>query len=113
MYGNGNIDLIVNDYHGKFNVYLLKISGQVIDEKVISFVFANRTYHCWEHYTQNSLLGTGWQQFSGLNAPLVNWYHIYFKPGNVYGGFNFWMKSKKINEDFLEVNLILELDELH
>jgi hypothetical protein len=73
----------------------------------------NRTYHCWEHYTQNSLLGTGWHQFSGLNAPLVNWYHIYFKPGNVYGGFDFWMKSKHMNEDFSEATLEFELDELH
>lgn len=41
MYGNGNIDLIVNDYHGKLNVYLLNISGQVINEKIINSVLAN------------------------------------------------------------------------
>jgi hypothetical protein len=73
----------------------------------------NRTYHCWEHYTQNSLLGTGWHQFSGLNAPLVNWYHIYFKPGNIYGGFNFWIKQQSMNNDYSEANIEFELDELH
>ena len=73
----------------------------------------NRTYHCWEHYTQSSSLGTGWHQFSGLNAPLVNWHHIYFKPGQVYGGFDLWMKSKQMNEAFSEATFEFELGELH
>ncbi|TKG96888.1 hypothetical protein EYV94_00195 [Puteibacter caeruleilacunae] len=73
----------------------------------------NRTYHCWEHYTQNSLLGTGWHQFSGLNAPLVNWYHLYFKSGNVYGGFDFWIKSKEMNEDCTKSSIEFELSDLH
>ncbi len=73
----------------------------------------NRTYHCWEHYTQKSLSGTGWHQFSGLNAPLVSWYHIYFKPGNIYGGFDFWLKEKSINDDCSEASFSLELSELH
>ena len=72
-----------------------------------------RTYHCWEHYTQSSLLGSGWHQFSGLNAPLVNWYHIYFKPGKVYGGFDFWMKQQNMNEDFTHAELTFELADLN
>ena len=73
----------------------------------------NRTYHCWEHYSQNNLLGTGWHQFSGLNAPLVNWYSIYFKPGKIYGGFDFWIKSQQFNKDYSNVELTFELEDLH
>ena len=73
----------------------------------------NRTYHCWEHYTQTSLLGSGWHQFSGLNAPLVNWYHIYFKPGNIYGGFDFWTTSLDMNDDFSALKMNFELYDLH
>ena len=72
----------------------------------------NRTYHCWEHYTQSSLLGSGWHQFSGLNAPLVNWYHIYFKPGKVYGGFDFWMKNLNIKDDNTYADLSFDLSDL-
>ncbi len=74
---------------------------------------ANRTYHCWEHYTQESLLGSGWHQFSGLNAPLVNWYHIYFKPGNIYGGFDFWIKSWTMNDKCSKASILFELEDLH
>jgi hypothetical protein len=72
-----------------------------------------RTYHCWEHYTQKSLLGSGWHQFSGLNAPLVNWYSIYFKPGKIYSGFDFWVKSQSMNKDCTVADINFDLDDRH
>ncbi|MDO5980045.1 MGH1-like glycoside hydrolase domain-containing protein [Flavivirga spongiicola] len=73
----------------------------------------NRTYHCWEHYTQESLLGSGWHQFSGLNAPLVNWYAAYFKPGSIYAGFDFWIKSTHMENDFSGAEISFKLEDLH
>jgi hypothetical protein len=71
----------------------------------------NRTYHCWEHYTEKSGLGTGWHQFSGLNAPLINWYNIYFKPGKLYGGFDCWVTKQYFTPDITGAHIEFQLFE--
>ena len=70
-----------------------------------------RTYHSWEHYTQDSLRGTGWHQFSGLNSPLVNWYHIYYVPGNIYSGFDCWIRSYQFSTKNNDLKLYFEIED--
>lgn len=45
------------------------------------------SYNCYEHFVIESGRGGGWNNFSGLSSPIVNWFRAYFKPGTLSTGF--------------------------
>lgn len=47
-----------------------------------------------EHFEIATGQGTGWHQFSGLSAPIANWYHAYFVPGRLSTGHDVWVRSR-------------------
>lgn len=48
-----------------------------------------------EHFEIATRQGTGWHQFSGLSAPIANWYGAYFVPGHLSTGYDVWVHSKR------------------
>lgn len=45
------------------------------------------SYNCYEHFMIESGRGGGWNNFSGLSSPILNWFRAYFKPGTLSTGF--------------------------
>jgi hypothetical protein len=43
--------------------------------------------------------GFGWHQFSGLSAPVLNWFSAYYRPGSINVGFDGWIINKTFNAD--------------
>lgn len=40
---------------------------------------------------------SGWHQFSGLSAPVLNWFSAYYKQGSINVGFDAWVMKKVFN----------------
>ncbi|MBN2711629.1 MAG: hypothetical protein JXR97_04240 [Planctomycetes bacterium] len=52
-------------------------------------VWKNETeesYNCFEHFIVRTGRGAGWHHFSGLSAPVLNWFHAYYMPGRLNVG---------------------------
>jgi hypothetical protein len=54
--------------------------------------------------------GGGWNNFSGLSTPIINWYNAYFKPGTLSTGFGTLVSCLQWNNDHTEMNATLEFD---
>ena len=48
----------------------------------------NRTYLCFEHFMSSNGRGAGFHQFSGLSAPVLNFFETLYTPGTVTTGFD-------------------------
>lgn len=68
------------------------------------------SYNCYEHFMLATGRGGGWNNFSGLSSPLVNWYCTYNKPGTVSTGFGTLVTNAEWADDFSSVTLTLEFD---
>ncbi|WP_256011449.1 MGH1-like glycoside hydrolase domain-containing protein [Desertivirga xinjiangensis] len=66
------------------------------------------TYNTYEIFRVQTGRGNGWHQFSGLSAPVLNWFAAYYKPGTITSGFNSWIESKTYQpgSDTLEARIM-------
>lgn len=68
------------------------------------------SYNCYEHFMLASGRGGGWNNFSGLSSPVINWYNAYNRPGTVSTGFGALVTKADWAEDMSSVILTLEFD---
>lgn len=61
---------------------------------------AEFSYNTFEMIQIETERGGWFHQFSGLSAPIVIWYHAYFKPGTVTAGFDTWVEKRKFDEHY-------------
>ncbi|MGV8094341.1 MAG: trehalase family glycosidase [Mangrovibacterium sp.] len=69
------------------------------------------TYKTFEHFINSSGRGAGWSQFSGLSAPVLNWFASYYKTGTVTTGFEIWIEEQQFNSKFSSYNAKLKFDD--
>lgn len=65
------------------------------------------TYNCYEHFIVQTGRGAGWHQFGGLSAPVLNWYHAYYRPGRVTAGLDVWIEEAEFHEAYRGVSIRL------
>ena len=68
------------------------------------------SYNCYEHFMLASGRGGGWNNFSGLSSPIINWYNAYYLPGTVTTGFGTLVTKADWADDLSSVTLTLEFD---
>ena len=68
------------------------------------------SYNCYEHFMLATGRGGGWNNFSGLSSPVINWYNAYNRPGTVSTGFGTLVTKAEWADDFSSVGLTLEFD---
>ena len=68
------------------------------------------SYNCYEHFILATGRGGGWNNFSGLSSPVINWYCAYNKPGTVSTGFGTLVTAADWAGDLSSVKLTLEFD---
>ena len=68
------------------------------------------SYNCYEHFMIESGRGGGWNNFSGLSCPVINWHNAYFKPGTVSTGFGVLVTSQEWSEDLTSLEATFEFD---
>lgn len=68
------------------------------------------SYNCYEHFMLATSRGGGWNNFSGLSSPIINWYCAYNKPGTVSTGFGTLVTKAEWGDDLNSVSLTLEFD---
>ena len=68
------------------------------------------SYNCYEHFMIESRRGGGWNNFSGLSTPVINWHNAYFRSGTVSTGFGTLVSCLQWNNDLTEMNATLEFD---
>ena len=68
------------------------------------------SYNCYEHFMIESGRGGGWNNFSGLSSPVINWFCSYFRPGTLSTGFGTLASDVKWSEDKSRVEARLEFD---
>ena len=68
------------------------------------------SYNCYEHFMLATGRGGGWNNFSGLSSPVINWYNAYNRPGTVSTGFGTLVTGAEWAVDRSSVKLTLEFD---
>ncbi len=68
------------------------------------------SYNCYEHFMLATGRGGGWNNFSGLSSPIINWYNAYHRSGTVSTGFGTLVTKAEWSEDLSRVSLTLEFD---
>ena len=68
------------------------------------------SYNCYEHFMLATGRGGGWNNFSGLSSPIINWYNAYHRSGTVSTGFGTLVTKSEWSEDLSRVSLTLEFD---
>ena len=68
------------------------------------------SYNCYEHFMLATGRGGGWDNFSGLSSPIINWYNAYNTPGTVSTGFGTLVTATDWAPDLGSVTLTLEFD---
>ena len=68
------------------------------------------SYNCYEHFMIATGRGGGWNNFSGLSSPIINWYNAYFKLGTVSTGFGTLVSSIQWDSDHTGLTATLEFD---
>ncbi len=71
----------------------------------------NLTYSTYEHFISSSGRGAGWSQFSGLSAPVLNWFASYYKIGTVTTGLEVWIDKQHFGEKFSSYTATLRFDQ--
>ena len=64
--------------------------------------------NCYEHFMIKTGRGAGYHHFSGLSAPVLDWFRAYYQPGSVTAGFETAVLSQRWNDDKSAVKLSLE-----
>lgn len=62
-----------------------------------------------EHFEIATGQGVGWHQFSGLSAPIANWYASYFELGNLTAGYDVWIRKRNWSADHSRLEAELSL----
>ncbi|APX31784.1 hypothetical protein BH708_02560 [Brachybacterium sp. P6-10-X1] len=60
---------------------------------------SERTYNTWEHFSIATGRGNGWHQFGGLSAPVLNFFAVYHRLGNLTTGFDTRVLKSGIHAD--------------
>ena len=68
------------------------------------------SYNCYEHFMLATGRGGGWNNFSGLSSPVINWHNAYNRPGTISTGFGTLVTKAEWADDFSSVALTLEFD---
>ena len=68
------------------------------------------SYNCYEHFMIDTGRGGGWNNFSGLSSPIINWYSAYFKPGTISTGFGTLVSGQSWSPDLDSFSATLEFD---
>lgn len=68
------------------------------------------SYNCYEHFMLATGRGGGWNNFSGLSSPVINWHNAYYRPGTISTGFGTLVTRAEWAEDFSSVAITLEFD---
>lgn len=68
------------------------------------------SYNCYEHFMIESGRGGGWNNFSGLSSPVINWFSTYFKPGTVSTGFGTLVSNQTWTAELDSFSATLEFD---
>ena len=68
------------------------------------------SYNCYEHFMLASGRGGGWNNFSGLSSPVINWYRSYFVPGTLSSGFGTLVSGISWSEGNRGVEATLEFE---
>lgn len=63
----------------------------------------DETYLCFEHFMSQNGRGAGFHQFSGLSTPILNFFEMLYKPGNVTVGFTSAVLECEANSDNTEL----------
>ena len=68
------------------------------------------SYNCYEHFMLATGRGGGWNNFSGLSSPVINWWDAYNKPGTLSTGFGTLVAKASWAADCSSVTATLEFD---
>ena len=68
------------------------------------------SYNCYEHFMIDSGRGGGWNNFSGLSSPVINWHSAYFRPGTISTGFSTLVTGQSWESDFSSLTATLKFD---
>ena len=68
------------------------------------------SYNCYEHFMIETGRGGGWNNFSGLSSPILNWHFAYHEPGTVSTGFGTLVTNATWSGDKSSVELTLRFD---
>lgn len=68
------------------------------------------SYNCYEHFMLATGRGGGWNNFSGLSSPVINWWDAYNKPGTLSTGFGVLVTDVLWQDDLSSVTATLEFD---
>lgn len=68
------------------------------------------SYNCYEHFMIDTGRGGGWNNFSGLSSPIINWYSSYFKPGTISTGFGCLVSNQTWTPECDSFTATLEFD---
>ncbi len=68
------------------------------------------SYNCYEHFMIDTGRGGGWNNFSGLSSPILNWYSAYFQPGTISTGFGTLVSGQSWSENKDSFSATLEFD---
>ena len=68
------------------------------------------SYNCYEHFMIDTGRGGGWNNFSGLSSPIINWYSSYFKPGTISTGFGCLVSGQTWGGEHDSLTATLEFD---
>ncbi len=101
--------------------YLIWKAMLDIGENEFAFRIADRALHAWKQEVEFSYntfemiqieteRGGWFHQFGGLSAPIVIWYHAYYRPGTVTAGFETWLESSCFNERHTEARICYRIN---
>ena len=62
----------------------------------------------YEHFMLTNGRGAGFHHFSGLSSPVLDWYRVYYVPGNAAAGFDTAILHQAWNEDCTAVDITVE-----
>lgn len=71
---------------------------------------SDATYGTFENTRISTGRASGWNNFSGLSSPVVNWYYSYFCKGTVSTGFDALVVKKEMAADYRSATITLEFD---
>lgn len=85
----------------------LQIARAVMDVWALE---SDATYGSYENIRISTGRASGWNSFSGLSSPVVNWYKSYFCKGTISTGFDAVVTKKAFAKDHSECEFTLEFD---
>lgn len=89
------------------NEFAFAIAGRALESWSSETDFSYNTFEMLQIRTGRG----GWfHQFGGLSAPVCSFYHAYFVPGTVTGGFDLWMESVQMSGEHTQAEIVCRND---